>query len=64
MLAGGSCETDAIFFKNDLLSFSSKDDILACLIHLGYLAYDADAKKTYIPNKEITKVFEKAIKEI
>lgn len=63
MIANGRCEADVEFFKNDLVSFTSKDDVIACLVHLGYLAYDADSSEVYIPNDEVRKVFEKAVKE-
>ena len=35
----------------DLLK--SKDDVLTLLVHLGYLAYDADTKSVRIPNEEV-----------
>lgn len=40
-------------FQNDMRNFGVKDDVLTLLIHLGYLAYDAAAEETFIPNKEI-----------
>ena len=58
MLAGGRCKVNIYSFLNDLISFKSKNDVLVCLIHLGYLAYDSETKKAYIPNKEIKTVFE------
>ena len=58
MLAGGRCEVNIYSFTNDLISFENKNDVLVCLIHLGYLAYDSETKEAYIPNKEIRTVFE------
>ena len=49
-------------FQNDLTEICSKDDALTALIHLGYLGYDADRKSAYIPNYEVAKAFQMAIK--
>ena len=35
-----------------------RDDVLALLIHLGYLGYDQSKGEVFIPNKEIHDVFE------
>ncbi len=40
-------------FDNDLTKVNSCDAALTVLIHLGYLAYDEEARKCYIPNHEI-----------
>ena len=61
MLAGGRCKVNIYSFTNDLISFVNKNDVLVCLIHLGYLAYDSDTKEAYIPNREIRTVFETAL---
>ena len=39
----------------------TKDDVLALLIHLGYLGYDIEKKETFIPNKEVAGEFENAM---
>jgi hypothetical protein len=57
MLGGAHCPVKTIGFQNDMTSIKGKDDILTLLVHLGYLAYDADAKKVYIPNQEIREEF-------
>jgi len=44
-------------YQNDMKTFIFKDDVFTMLVHLGYLAYDADTKQVYIPNKEIMNVF-------
>ncbi len=62
MLAGERIGVDITGFQNDVTSFKSKDDVLACLIHMGYLAYDALRKEAFIPNREVAEVFEAAIK--
>ena len=50
-----------ITFKNDFISIGSKDDALTALIHLGYLGYDADIKKAFVPNYEVATAFESAL---
>lgn len=42
-------------------NFEVKDDVLTLLVHLGYLAYDAETKEVFIPNKEIIEEFENAM---
>lgn len=37
MLAGASVEVEVSSFQNDMTSFTNRDDVLTCLIHLGYL---------------------------
>lgn len=41
-------------FQNDITTVASKDDALTALIHLGYLAYDANRKMAYMPNHEVS----------
>ena len=48
-------------FQNDMTSFKSKDDVLTLLVHLGYLAYDADTREVRIPNQEVADDFKNAI---
>lgn len=38
-----------------------KDDVLALLIHLGYLAFDRDRREAYIPNEKVRSEFRNAI---
>ena len=52
------------FYKNlTFQSFRNKDDVLTLLIHLGYLAYDADHGTAFIPNEEIRSELASAIEE-
>ncbi len=62
MLSGGRTGVDISGFQNDVTQFKTKDDVLACLIHMGYLGYDAYTKEAMIPNREVAEVFEAAIK--
>lgn len=62
MLGGAKCPVDTRTFQNDMTSISSKDDVMTLLVHLGYLAYEADTKSVYIPNKEIRQEFIRAVK--
>jgi hypothetical protein len=62
MLGGARCVIDVNTFQNDMTSIESKDDVLTLLIHLGYLAYDADEKTVYIPNEEVRQEFMRAVK--
>jgi hypothetical protein len=62
MIGGAHCPVEVGTFQNDMTSIQSKDDVLTLLIHLGYLAYDADKKTVYIPNQEIRQEFIRAVK--
>lgn len=57
MLSGNRIPVNVSNGKNDLQFFKSKSEVITALIHLGYFAYDADARETYVPNKEIQEVF-------
>lgn len=57
LMDGGRVHVELSTYQNDMTTFHSKDDILALLIHLGYLGYDASTGEVFIPNKEILDVF-------
>ncbi len=61
ILGDGNVEVNTRSFQNDMQSFKTKDDVLTLLIHLGYLGYDSQMKKAFIPNKEIMEEFENAM---
>lgn len=62
LLGDQRCGIDVESFQNDITSFNSADDVLTLLIHMGYLAYDNQTKKAFIPNEEVRSVFLRAIK--
>ena len=61
VLGGRRVRINILSFQNDMCNFKTKDDVLTLLIHLGYLAYDAITRETFIPNKEISGEFENAM---
>ena len=63
MLAGEKVTINTGTFSNDMTTFSSKDDILTLLVHLGYLNYDSENEKVCIPNKEVSKEVSKELLE-
>ncbi len=63
MLAGGRVDVNVEKYENRMDSFNSKDDVFTFLIHLGYLAYDADNAQCYIPNREIHNEWQNAISD-
>lgn len=60
MLGGERCKINTRTFQNDMSSINSKDDVLTLLVHLGYLAYDAERREVYIPNQEVADEFKNA----
>ncbi len=64
MLAGEKVPVNVELFRNDLTNVNSKDAALTVLIHLGYLGYEEESKKCFIPNKEIEGEIVNAIQDI
>ncbi len=62
MISGGKVIVETESFQNDLSQIHSKDDALTALIHLGYLGYDNDRKSAFVPNYEVAKAFQMALK--
>ena len=63
LLAGEHVAVQTTSFQNDMTTFKSKDDVLTLLIHLGYLGYNRENQKCYIPNKEVTSAFINSIED-
>lgn len=57
MLGNGRCRINPQRFQNDMTTFSTRDDVLTLLVHLGYLTYDNDTSEVLIPNQEIAQEF-------
>lgn len=53
MIGGGKVGVNVRKYLNTIDNFHSKDEVFTYLIHLGYLAYDKNEEKCYIPNNEI-----------
>ena len=62
LLAGERSIVDPARFNNDMSEVRSRDDVLTLLIHLGYLTYDRRTQECFIPNMEVGKELENAIK--
>ncbi|NLZ68518.1 MAG: AAA family ATPase, partial [Spirochaetales bacterium] len=63
MSLGQRVPVDVSSFDNDFVNLHNKDQVMTLLIHLGYLAYDAENKEAYVPNNEIKDHLIKAIKQ-
>ncbi len=62
MLAGENISVNIGTFSNDMTTFATKDDVLALLIHLGYLTYDSVFGTVMIPNREVSQEYVNAIR--
>ena len=74
LIAGESVIVNTDSFKNDVESFTCKDDVLTLMIHLGYLtyeeisdSYDEDGGQlsglVHIPNEEVRSEFEQMLRK-
>ena len=62
LMDGGRLPIDTSTYQNDMTTFSGRDDVLSLLIHLGYLGYDDERGKVFIPNREILDEFKTSTK--
>lgn len=62
MMDGGRVKVDISTYQNDMTTFHNRDDVMALLIHLGYLGYDGETKEVFIPNREILDEFKTSTK--
>ena len=51
-------------FKNDTVSFNSRDDVLTLLIHFGYFNFDPESETIRIPNEEIRIEFADTLRDM
>ena len=63
MLAGSMVRVKTSSYQNDMVTFKNKDDVMTLLIHLGYLAYDADEQAAFVPNEEIRRELTEVVEE-
>ena len=61
LIAGEYIIVNTNRFKNDFTSFSSKDDVLTLLVHLGYLVYNPKSRRVHIPNEEVRFEFDQLL---
>ena len=61
VLEGGKISVITGTFQNDLSIINSKDEALTALIHLGYLAFDAERSTVFIPNYEVKAAYQAAL---
>lgn len=62
MMCGEHVSLDVEEYDNTMTGFKNRDTIFTYLIHLGYLAYDEDEGRCYIPNREIYEEWKRVIK--
>ena len=53
MLSGENVDVNVTSYLNTMNSFKTRNDAFTYLIHVGYLAYDAETGTCRIPNKEV-----------
>lgn len=57
LIDGAKIHVDFGRYQNDMTTFHSRDDVLALLIHLGYLGFEEETSEVYIPNRELLDEF-------
>ena len=62
LMDGGRLAIDSSTYQNDMTTFTSRDDVLSLLVHLGYLGYDDETGEVFIPNMEILDEFKTSTK--
>lgn len=53
LVGGASVPVNTETYANDMSTFHYADDVLTLLIHLGYLGYDSEDGKAFVPNREV-----------
>ena len=62
LVSGERVEFSMKTYQNDMVRFSCADDVLALLVHLGYLTYQKETQLGWIPNNEVAIEFVNSIK--
>ena len=62
LISGERVEFSMKTYQNDMMRFSCADDVLALLVHLGYLTYQKETQLGWIPNNEVAIEFVNSIK--
>ncbi len=57
LMDGGRVQVGLGTYQNDMATFRRADDILALLVHLGYLGWNSTAKEVFVPNREVMEIF-------
>lgn len=63
LLGGDKVRVNTNRFLNDMSIIRSKDDVLTVMIHLGYLSYDRNLQKCYVPNYEVVGELSSAVED-
>ena len=63
MLAGETCPVEVTKFANDMHDIRCKDDVLTVLVHLGYLAYNPETRRCFVPNFEVKQELRNAVED-
>ena len=67
MIGGENVTINTAKFQNDMSTFSSSDDVLTLLVHLGYLTFKATTEtgigEVWIPNSEVRQEFINSIED-
>lgn len=63
MMGGGRQKINTGTFQNDMTTFTSADDVMTLLVHLGYLGYDSEEEEVFIPNNEVLQEYVNATKQ-
>ena len=63
MMGGGRQKINTGTFQNDMTTFTSADDVMTLLVHLGYLGYDGEREEVFIPNNEVLQEYVNATKQ-
>ena len=61
MLQDKEVRVNTSTFQNEFVGIRTKDEALTALIHLGYLGYDANRKRAFIPNFEVKMAYQAAL---